>query len=462
MSFTPEHQKYINTLSNPGLNVAQQLIRTAGKGRTNGLSYSPPTAAVVKKTRGLIQGLLEFDANPTDETFGNVQTSLQSLNMQAVQVEGAPEWIYITPDAPPGSKQWEAYSKATQFNLSWHVGSDSKVVASDEHNGGDGCHRVVGALVEQGSNIKLVMSNSRHRGTSKRNKSGRFEGDWAHSKATIAYPIMCDLASEDYSIINIHGMASKQYGLLVNNYSSNFVKDLASLPTFIGIALAQYFNDSGNKKFTFAGVLPGSIVVNGARKPLSPPHNANAAPNSIFYRTKGAHNTNTIGNAENAIGSRRSGRKPGDIGRSCHIEFGIARDGRGDLKKVIAAIDQAAFWMNNYQPEFNPWQIAKNDPNFDMLNYGDLYKDVPGYVSKLEVAADDDNETHFAKDSASEEVFDTDANPNEYEFSLDDDKENQPPPLLLSGGPKSKPKPTKASNEETQEVTKKPAPAPVN
>jgi hypothetical protein len=451
MSFNPQHDKFISTLENPNFNVAQQLIRTAGKGRTNGNSYSPPTADVIEKTRALFTALYAFDAAPNDKTFAQVKNVLHDLNMKAVQVAGAPEWIYITPDAEPGSGKWEIYSKKTQFNLSWHVGSNSKVAVSDEHNGGDGAFRVVGELVEQGTNIKLVMSNSRHRGTSKKNASGRFIGDWAHSKDTIDYPIMCDLARDGYCVINIHGMASRTYGLLVNNYGSFFTRDRESLPTMIGIALALYFNDSDNKKFVFGGNLPGSAVINGKRKPLTPPNNEKSSLNSLYRRAKGVHNTNVIGNAVNAINARMNHRQPGDSGRSCHIEFGIVRDGRGDLRKVVAAINLAAFWMNNYKPELNPWTIVKNDPNFDMLKYGDLYHPGPEVIKQLQAIAANNNDTASARIAVPKDVeFDIDLNDAEFNPDFDaDDNETLPDDaeftdevvtapavtLLLSGGP---------------------------
>lgn len=455
MSFNPQHGKFISTLENPGFNVAQQLIRTAGKGRTNGKSYSPPTDDIIAKTRALFAALYDFDASPSDITFSQVKQALKDLNMKAVQVDDAPEWIYITPDAIPGTDKWEGYSKKTQFNLSWHVGSDSKVAVSDEHNGGDGSFRAVGELVKQGTNLKLVMSNSRHRGTSKKNSSGRFVGDWAHSKATIDYPIMGDLARQGYSVINVHGMASRNYGLLVNNYNSNFVRDLPSLPTFIGIALAIYFNDSDNKKFVFGGVLPGSAVIKGVRKPLSPPNNQKNATNSLYRRAKGVHNTNVIGNQVNAINARMANRNPGDSGKSCHFEFGIVRDGRGDLRKLIAAINLAAFWMNNYKPELNPWSIIKNNPDFDMLKYGDLYNPSPEITKDLEAIATDDTDTDSANIEIPSDIsFDIDEDVNDPEFNPDfdadeDEDENEElhqdesitsitVTLLLSGGPSAR------------------------
>lgn len=395
MSFSPQHNKFIRDLENPGLNVAQQLVRTAGKGSGN--SYTPPSDDIIAKTRALFTSLHAFDAAPNDLTFAQVKNALTNLNMKAVQVDGAPEWIYITPDAEPGTTKWEEYSKKTQFNLSWHIGCDSKAAISDEHNGGDGSFRAVGELVEQGTNIKLVMSNSRDKRTSKRNASNHYIADWAHSKATIDYPIMCDLARQGYYVINIHGMASRDYGLLVNNYDAFFTRDRESLPTMIGIALALYFNDSDHKKFRFGGNLPGSANINGIRKPLTAPNNEISSADSLYIRAKGVHNTNVIGNAVNSINARMANRAPGDSGKSCHIEFGIIRDGRADLRKMIAAINLAAFWMNNYKPELNPWTIIKNNPNFDMLKYGDLYRPSPEVVSNLQAIATDTTDTVSAR-----------------------------------------------------------------
>ncbi len=436
MSFNQFHEKFLNTLEKPGLSVGQQLLATAGKGR--GQSYIPPTEEVIAKTRAIFAKLCAFDENPNQTTFDNLQKSLKDLNMKAVRVVDAPEWIYITPNAPPNTDTWEKHSKESQFNLSWHVGSDSKVALSDEHNGGDGCFRAVSELVKQGTNLKLVMSNSRNKNTSERKANNKYLGDWAHSRRTIDYPIMCDLATNGYSVINIHGMARRDYGLLVNNYNSNYIKDDASLPTFIGIALALYFNDKDAKKFIFAGVLPGSVVVNGARKLLSPVTGKSPA-NSLFQRVIGTHNTNKIGNAVNAINARMANRSPGDSGRSCHIEFGIIRDGRADLRKMVAAINLAAFWMNNYKAELNPWEIIKNDPNFDMLRYGSLYNPSQDVLDSLQKIANDNTDTDMARvivDEKDNDFDDDDPEGDDPEDDLDSFTEIAVvAPMLPSGGP---------------------------
>lgn len=469
MPFNKQHEKFLNLLENPGFNVGQLLIRTAGKGRANGKSYTPPTKKVVANTQSLYDCLYAFDANPDEATFTNVQNALKALNMKAVRVADAPEWIYVTPNANPGTPLWNRYSMQSQFDLSWHVGNDSKVAISDEHNGGDGCFRVISELVKQGSNIKLVMSNSRNRRTSKR-VNGRYVGDWAHSKKTIDYPVMSELARNGYSVINVHGMASKTYGLLVNNYSSNFVKGQASLPTLIGISLAKYFNDSDNKKFVFGGVLPGKILIDDKLKPLSPPNNAKNAPNAIFRRATGVHNTNVIGNAINNISNRINNRKPGDSGKSCHIEFGIVRDGRKDLVKVIAAINLAVYWMNNYKPELNAWEIVKNDPEFDMLKYGDLFEMTPEYAAVLrEMETNINGTSSVAVEQPMSLKFDIDLNPDDPEFKMsslaedenDDDvvdliSDKLVAPILISGGPAKTNKPAKESTNT--QAKQKPAP----
>lgn len=491
MAFNQTHEKFLNSLEKTEFNVGKMLTKTAGKGATNGKSYTPPTKKTIKDTLALFDCLYAFDAEPTETTFANLQKALKQLNMKAIRTADANEWIYITPDANPGTPLWNKYSMQSQFNLSWHVGSDSKVAVSDEHNGGDGCFRVISELVRQGSNIKLIMSNSRHRATSKQNKAGRYVGDWAHSKQTIDYPIMSELARNGYSVINVHGMASRSYGLFVNNYGSNFVKDLPSLPTFIGLALALLFNDK--KKFIFGGVLPGKALINGVYRPLSPPSSARSifktnsgqkktnntkriandikdSQNSIFQRATGVHNTNNIGHAFNNIYNNRNNRKPGDSGKSCHIEFGIIRDGRKDLARMIAAINLAAYWVNHYNPELNPWAIVKNDPNFDMLKYVDLYEKTPEYESVLrETAANVNNAGDVSIDAPLGVTFDIDLNPNDPEFQLCEDESDDVEdsydlkstklvaPILISGGPSAKAKNQNEDNTNLQ-ATKKPSP----
>lgn len=388
--FDQKYAKYVNTLPDPGLTVAQQLVLTAGKGRAN--TYHKPSVTVTTKTINLFEALNAFDINPTDITFESVKQILRMLELKAVRVAGSPEWIYITPDADPQKEKakWERIALNTQFNLSWHVGSKSKVGASDEHNGGDGAFRVVGELVAQSTNLKLVMSNALHRNTSQRAKNGRFPADWAHSTTTIDYPVMAYLAQRDFSIINVHGWASRMYGLFVNNRTSNFTHE-RSLPTMIGIALAQTFRDVNNKKFVFGGVIPGSIIVNGKKILLSPANDQKSAPNALFYRATGVHNTNVIGNLIHNVQANKNhvNRFKYDSGNSCHIEFGIVRDGRGDLRKFAAAINLAAYWMNNYKPELNPWKVVKDNPDFDMTNYGSLYPADPALTAQLLEASKD-------------------------------------------------------------------------
>ena len=375
MSEFDKYTKYLNTLEDPNLDVAQQLIRTAGQGITNKKTYHPPTKDVIKKTLAMFDALNAFDANPSDETFATVGKTLAALEMKAVRVAGSPEWIYITPNADRRKEKdkWERISINTQFDLSWHVGSKSKVAASDEHNGGDGAFRVIGEMVASADNLKLIMSNSRKRSTSVRGK--RYPADWAHSSQTIDYPVMRMLAGKGFSVINVHGMASRSYGLLVNNRTSFFTRSRSSLPTMIGIALTQFFRDSDRKLFVFGSELPGNIYVKGVKKPLTAPNNQNSSKDSIFMRAKGVHNTNTIGNLIHNVVANQEHVKPYkfDSGRSCHIEFGIVRDGRADLKRFIAAINLAAYWMNNYTEDLNPWKVIKAQPNFDMTNYGNLY-----------------------------------------------------------------------------------------
>lgn len=431
-AFQDKYAKYLNTLEDPKLTVAQQLIATAGQGG-NKQNYHKPTDKVVQDTLKLLDALFGFDLNPSDITFSNVQNALARLEMKAVRVEDSPEWIYITPDADPKKEKakWERISINTQFDLSWHVGSNSKVGASDEHNGGDGAFRVVGEMVAEADNMKLIMSNSRKRNTSKKLSNGRFYGDWAHSSATIDYPVMRYLAQRGFAIINVHGMASRQYGLLVNNRTSNFTKDTASLPTMLGIAIAQYFHDSNNKKFTFGGVIPGSMTIAGVRKPLSPLNNQKSSPNSLFYRAKGVHNTNVIGNLIHNVNANINHVKPYkyDSGKSCHIEFGIVRDGRGDLRKLIAALNLAAYWMNNYKDELNPWQVVKKNPNFDMAHYGDLFPPNPALEKQLDAVAMNDNPI-VAADVAKpqEDLDDIDVDPIYLDFDpneADDEDVNE-------------------------------------
>lgn len=446
-NFYDRYGKFLNTLENPGLDVAEQLTRTAGQG--HGKNNDKPTAQVVRNTIKLLDALFAFDKNPSDTTFTVVKEALAQLEMKAVRVNGSPEWIYITPDAilDKEKAKWERISINTQFDLSWHVGSDSRVGCSDEHNGVDGAFRAVGSIVAQGDNIKLVMSNSRHKRTSKKLPNGRYSGDWAHSSETIDYPVMSYLAEKDFAIFNIHGMASRSFGLIVNNRTSNFTKETSSLPTMFGIALAQYFRDSSNKKYIFGGYLPGSIIVDGARKTLSPTVNETSTPDCLYTRAGGVHNTNVIGNLIHNVYAQRNNvnRDKYDSGKSCHIEFGIIRDGRADLRKMTAAIDLAAYWMNNYKEELNPWKVIKTNPDFDMTNYGTLYPFDAKLQAKFTTISTNANPLFSAKlVKAQSDQDDIDVNPVYADCSDDTNAEPENDlaiqPLLLSGGPSATPK----------------------
>lgn len=440
LDFDNKYGKYLATLSAPGLNVAEQLVITAGQ-RAGG--YEPPTKGMVNNTLKLFEALSAFDTNPSELTFAKLKQELAVLQMKAVRVAGAEEWIYITPDADPKSEKskWNKIALNTQFNLSWHVGSDSKVGCSDEHNGSDGAYRVVGELVQQGSNLKLVMSNSLYA------KSGGLPRDkganWGHSKNTIDYPVMGALAKQGFSIINVHGWASRDYGMFMSNFKREYTHDRASLPTMIAIALTKYFPDDKGKKFLFSGALPGSIKNNGVKKPLSPQSKSDSDINAaVFARSPGFFNTNVIGNQMHVINGYRN--KKGDLedsGKSCHIEFGIVRDGRADLKRIVAAINEAAYWMNNYKPELNPWQIAKANQSFDMRDYGALFPENPELDAQFKIVAHELDDVASAKLVGPEDDIDED----EMESAPEDESEEQEvldnvKPLILSGGNKHKDK----------------------